>query len=229
MKKCPFCAEEIRDDAIKCRFCGEFLRSEEPSPTSTTTETTKAAQPTESRIPDSWRNFGDNYATLSPVGKWRSWNSLTETQKVFITNNLGMNPPKKVFDRRKLIWPILIGLGIIFVVTYRSSNSTSGTDPIEYKLAVLNKGSHVDRSDPTITEFKRILDHLARECPEPRNRIGDMIHKTQSILREDKGIRLSLLKVARDLQAAVPPETNKAVTFAEVASGYVVLVGQGKE
>lgn len=30
MKKCPFCAEDIQDAAVKCKHCGEFLDASQP-------------------------------------------------------------------------------------------------------------------------------------------------------------------------------------------------------
>jgi len=33
MKKCPYCAEDIQNEAVKCKHCGEFLTQDQSGPT----------------------------------------------------------------------------------------------------------------------------------------------------------------------------------------------------
>lgn len=94
---------------------------------------------------------------------------------------------------------------------------------IEHKMATINKGVYVSENDPTVEEFRLLLNRLDRECPESKERIADMIVKTHELYQEQTGRKVTLLWIAQQLNESVPSDMKKSLKFAEIAAAWLVL------
>lgn len=104
--------------------------------------------------------------------------------------------------------------------------ATQKQENMEYMLATVEKG-YVSRNDPIIARFRSLLEQLDAKFIENKTQIGDMSVGAQKILREEEGIKESLLNIMEGMNRLFSSESTN-LKYAEYASAYMVLRRKGQ-
>jgi hypothetical protein len=133
---------------------------------------------------------------------------------------------------RRLLSVVIAAAVIIvffsFVLACTSSGPEEVENPtVEYQLAVINEGGHVEKDDPVVAEFKDLVQSIDQKSVEGPTEIGDILVKAQEILWDNYNIRVSLLGLTRELEKSLPDD-GKDLNFEEIAVMYITVLGESQ-
>lgn len=121
-----------------------------------------------------------------------------------------MRKGKGMKNKRNLYTVIVVAIIVAFF-TFALACTSSGPEKVEnqtveYQLAVINEGGHVEENDPVVAEFKDLVESIDEKSVEGPTEIGDILVKAQEILWDKYKIRISLLELTRNLDQALPDD-----------------------
>ena len=91
----------------------------------------------------------------------------------------------------------------------------------ELMLAEINAGGEVDEDDPSVDEFRAVLDVLEGSCPNERQDLADIAASTHQAVTE-RGLEITLLQMMQDLSENIPPDLIDIGISCEIAfAAYV--------
>jgi len=125
---------------------------------------------------------------------------------------------------------VVIGVAAVLLLALAGGCTDSagpgGGETTEYKLAIVNAGGYVPKDDPTVAQFRALLDSIGAKC-DAHGHIPDYAVSSRDLLRQ-KGVRnYSLLQVMQAADDSMPAGSGSlGLDCAEVFASLVSLISQ---